>query len=114
MWNGITNSWETLDSNSAKGASEDFSLYGEVTDTAYYDFRQTAAEVAIRVYQQNTSGSAKILTVDLVQISFLIQYADKYASREVRYTDKFSKRPKVYTPKFPHENPQDDAEGEKF
>ena len=50
IWNGITNSWETLDSNHKSGANEDFSLYGDVSDTSYYDFNN---EVTLRVYQHN-------------------------------------------------------------
>jgi len=48
IWNGQTNSWETLDSNNKADANVDFSLFGDVSDTSYYDFNN---EVAIRVYQ---------------------------------------------------------------
>lgn len=50
IWNGRTNSWETLDSNSKSGANEDFNLHGDVSDTSYYDFQN---EVCVRIYQNN-------------------------------------------------------------
>lgn len=49
VWNGLTNTWETIDSNSTKSANEVFSLAGSINDTAYYDFDN---EVAVRVWQQ--------------------------------------------------------------
>lgn len=110
MWNGITNSWETMDTESGKGADEDFSLYADVTDTSYFDFRQIADEVAVRVYQLNNSGVSKTMCVDLVQFSFLRQYAAKYNVSGNRYKAKYTSKKSTYRPKHPHKSPQDDYE----
>ena len=108
MWNGITNAWETMDSEALKGANEEFSLVADVNETSYFDFRESFAEVAVRVYQLNNSGVQKTLSVELVQISFLITYKAKYNLTGNRYKDKYSSKQSVYSPKYPHKNPQDD------
>lgn len=110
-----------MDTESGKGADEDFSLYADVTDTSYFDFRQVADEVAVRVYQLNNAGVAKTMCVDLVQISFVPQYQSKYNasgnrykakynSATSRYKDKYTSKEQKYRPKHPHKNPQDDYE----
>lgn len=110
VWNGVTNAWETYDSDNEKLADTNFSLYAVITEDAFrdgswYDFNN---EFACRVYQQN-NGTTKILSVDLVQISFVIPYENKYNSTETNYTDKYSTGPNItYTPKYPSKNPQDD------
>lgn len=98
-WNGITNSWETVDSNSLLDADTDFSLMATLNalDGNYYDFRESSAEVCFRVYQLNNGGGARILSIDLVQISFVPVYQSAYNSQ-----------PSSYSPKYPHQNPQDD------
>jgi hypothetical protein len=111
MWNGLTNSWETMDSNNTRGANEDFSLYADVTETTYFDFRESFAEVAVRVYQLNNSGSGKTVCVDLVKISFLNVYVDKYNANGNRFQGQYVNRSGTFTPKYPHKNPQDDVEG---
>lgn len=119
IWNGITNSWETLDSNATYAADTEFSLYGDVTETSYYDFRESFAEVAFRVYQYNNSGSTKILSVDLVQISFLIVYQADYIEQDLSYTDEYvpvgnkyadeyTIRANTWQQRYPHKNTQDD------
>ena len=108
MWNGRTNAWETMDSNALKSANEDFSLYADVTDTEYYDFRESAGEVAVRVYQLNNSGASKILSIDLVQISFIHTYRAKYNATGNRYREKYVSHKSKYRSKYPHKNPQDD------
>lgn len=94
IWNGQTGAWETLDSNSVKGVNTELSLTGQVSDTSYYDFGN---ECAVRVYQQNDAVGSQTLTVNLVKITFLMKYADKYTSV-----------PSVYQPKYPSKNSQDD------
>lgn len=122
MWNGLTNSWETMDSNNTKDADEDFSLYADVTETTYFDFRQTFSEVAVRVYQLNNSGQEKQLCIDLVKISFLNPYVARYSATGNRYRDQYqptgnkfqdqySTHERDFEPKYPHKNPQDDVEG---
>lgn len=99
-----------MDTESGKGADEDFSLYADVTDTSYFDFRQIADEVAVRVYQLNSAGVAKTMCVDLVQFSFLRQYATKYNASGNRYKEKYTSKKSTYRPKHPHKSPQDDYE----
>jgi hypothetical protein len=98
IWNGQTNTWETLDSISGSAddypASTDFSLYGDVTDTSYFDFNN---EVAVRVYQLNNTGFNQTLSVDLVQFSFKSVFTSKYISRPIAYVAKYF-----------HKSPQDD------
>lgn len=108
MWNGRTNAWETMDSNALKLVNEDFSLYADVTDTEYYDFRENAGEVAVRVYQLNNSGVSKTLSIDLVQISFVHTYRAKYSATGNRYKEKYTPHKSTYRAKYPHKNPQDD------
>ena len=108
LWNGITNSWETMDSEVEKDANEEFSLVADVTETSYFDFRETFAEVAARVYQLNNTVSSKTLSIELVKISFLIAYKAKYTPTGNRYKDKYTSAQSTYSPKYPHKNPQDD------
>jgi hypothetical protein len=108
MWNGINNAWETMDTNNSKSANEKFSLYADVTDTSYFDFRESHAEACVRVYQLNNSGSEKQMCIDLVQISFIAQYKNKYNAVGNRYKNKYNSKESVYKPKNPHKNPQDD------
>lgn len=51
IWNGLTNAWETLDTDSTTAVGSDVDLRGEVSDTAYYDFNN---EIACRVFQLAT------------------------------------------------------------
>jgi hypothetical protein len=108
VWNGKTNAWETQDSNNTEAADTDFSLYADITeatfrDGSWYDFNN---EFAARVWQLNNQGTQS-LSIDLVQISFLIAYEDQYTTDE-------DCPPNEYSPLYPHANPQDDAEGDKF
>lgn len=111
MWNGITLSWETMDSNNTKDANEDFSLYADVSETTYFDFRETFSEVAVRVYQLNNSGLEKQLCIDLVKISFLNRYVAQYSATGNRFQDQYQPNGGEFEPKYPHKNPQDDDEG---
>lgn len=100
-----------MDSNNTKAAGEDFSLYADVTETAYFDFRQTFAEVTVRVYQLNNSGQNKEMCIDLVKISFLNPYVGRYQATGNRFRDQYQPNTQGFEPKYPHKNPQDDAEG---
>lgn len=105
VWNGTTNSFETVDSNTEDDANTDFSLYGNITEQTFRDsnWYDIFEEFCCRVYQLNNSGSQS-LSIDLVQISFLVAYENLYPDR----------RDNTYTPVYPHKNPQDDVEEEKF
>lgn len=107
VWDGITNSWQTADSNNVNDANEDFTLNADVNDTSYYDFGN---EFACRVYQENNSGSAKILSIDLVQISFIPNYQPAYRTTNTRYRNAYTSKKSKYRAKYPHKNPQDDSE----
>jgi len=86
IWNGQTSSWLVVDSNSIREANTEFSLTGDVSDTSYFDFNN---EAAIRVYQQNTTGSNQTLSIDMVRMDFLIRYRDKFESRPIQYRSKY-------------------------
>lgn len=85
-WNGQTGAWETIDSDNETEASTKFSLSGELNDTSYYDFNN---EVAIRVYQRNTSSSNAMFSVDLLKVTFWANFYNKYLSRSIGFTEKY-------------------------
>lgn len=108
IWNGTTLSWETIASNNSADANEKFSLDAFVTtnDSNYYDFGN---QVAVRVYQQNDSGSGKTLSIDQFKLSFVAQYSPTFSSPETQYSEVFpTVNTNEYTPKYPSKNPQDD------
>lgn len=108
IWNGTTLSWETIATNNTADASEKFSLDAFVTtnDSNYYDFGN---QVAVRVYQQNDSGSGKIVSIDQFKLSFVAQYSPTFSSPETQYSEVFpTVNTNEYTPKYPSKNPQDD------
>ena len=97
IWNGITNSWETLSSNNKLLASVDVNLYGDVSDTSYYDFHN---EIAVRVYQVST-GTSATLSVDMVEFCFLPIYSAKYQDKNRPYQAKYSDKNHTYATKYP-------------
>lgn len=108
IWNGTTLLWETIDSDLATGANIDFSLDAvvEVNNSNYYDF---ANQVAIRVYQPNTSGLPKTLSIDQIVISFIAQYSNTYETVGNKYIELYPTTNETeYAPKYPSKNPQDD------
>ena len=120
IWNGTTNSWETIDFEDSKEASIDFSLDSEITDvndTDYYDFGN---QVAFRVLQLNNSGQAQTLSVDQVIISFNYVYHVSYTAIDPHYKELYDKvgtgysdmyssmNSSTYQKTYPARNPQDD------
>ena len=89
------------------GISEKFSLDALVVanNFDYYDFGN---QVSFRVYQQNDSGSAKILSIDQVLISFEAVYEDQFAATGNNFTEIFPSTTTDFAPVYPHKNPQDD------
>lgn len=108
IWNGTTLSWETLDTMALESADTLFGLHAKVAvnNSNYYDFGN---QIAVRIYQLNNSGSTKILSVDLVKISFNTGYESKYSDTGDRYSEVYpATTTSEYTPKYPSNNPQDD------
>jgi hypothetical protein len=96
IWNGITNSWETLCTNNKLSSNTDVSLYGDVSDTSYYDFHN---EITIRVYQIAT-GTSATLSVDMVELCFLSVYTAKYTDKDRAYQAKYTEGNRIYTTKY--------------
>lgn len=97
IWNGTTNAWETLSSDNKLSANTDVNLYGNVSDTSYYDFHN---EVAVRVYQVAT-GTSATLSVDMVEFYFSSVYSAKYVDKDRMYQTKYSDKDRTYATKYP-------------
>lgn len=107
IWNGTTLSWETIASENTKDANVDFSLdaFVPTNDSSYYDFGN---QIAVRVYQQNDSGSGKTLSMNQILISFEAQYNNVFDATDSKYDEVFPPVESEYEPVYPHKNPQDD------
>lgn len=96
IWNGTTNAWETLSSDNKLSANTDVNLYGDVSDTSYYDFHN---EVAVRVYQVAT-GTSATLSVDMVEFCFSSIYSAKYIDKDRSYQIKYPDKDRAYATKY--------------
>lgn len=98
VWNNNSGAWETIDTDNASNANTDLDLTATITSNVAY-YYDSDYIVAFRV-QQYINGVAHTVSVDLVDICFIIVYADKYSDQSTTYTDKYSDQATEYTDKY--------------
>lgn len=98
IWNVTDSVWETIDSNSRANAGQDLYLVGRIfeNNSDYFDTTYPSYnEVAVRVYQLNTSTNT--LSVDLIEICFSTGYSDRDTAPTDTWIDRDTTPTDVWT-----------------
>lgn len=94
VWNETDQVWETIATDSTVLANTDVDMTYTISanQTKYYDSSYT---VTFRVWQE-TGGGSETLSIDYVNICFIIVYEDQFSSQGNTYEDVYSSQGNTY------------------